>query len=98
MDRKDLEKSWRKTKRLLEAAREQLPKDVAASEEGWSIQQYEEWVAHNELELAFDELEGLGNENNCGRGFWLQLHAAAENMGLLDKATRCQEREEKASA
>jgi hypothetical protein len=98
MDRKDLEKSWRKTTRHLKAAREQLPKEVAGAEEGWSIQQYEEWLAHNELELAFDELEGLGDEHNCGRGFWLEMHAAAENMGLLDKATRCQERADKASA
>jgi hypothetical protein len=98
MDRKDLEKSWRQTKSHVEAAREQHPEDVADSEVGWSIQKYEEWLAHNELGLAFDELEGLGNGNNFGRGFWLELHGAAENMGLLDKATRCQEKAENASA
>lgn len=76
----------------------QLPKEIADSEERSSLQRYEEWLDQNELELAFDELDGLGCQNNCGHGFWVELQAAAENMGLVEKATECQEKAKKASA
>src|SRR5262245_18731777 len=98
MNQEDLRKSWRTTQRHLEEARKQLPAQLAESGEGWSLLQYAEWLAHNELELAFDELEGLGSENNCRREFWVEMHAAAANMGLLDKAALCLQPVEEASA
>jgi hypothetical protein len=94
MNRDDLKRSWRKTTKHLEAAKRQLPKNVADSQEGWSLQQYEDYLSHNELELAFDELDGLGSENQVGAGFWKELQAAAEIMELREKAARCKRRAE----
>lgn len=41
---------------------------------------------HNELELALDLLEEIGEENLCPRGFWLSLKLAANDMGLDNRA------------
>lgn len=50
---------------------------------------YEDWLSHNELELAFDELEGIGDEIDFSHAFWSEMLAAAENMSLLKHAERC---------
>jgi hypothetical protein len=89
MDRDDLEHSWRVTRQHLEAARGDLPLQLPLLDEGWSIRRYEEWLSHNELELALDELEGIGHWIGCGAGFWTKLLAAAESMTLTDHAARC---------
>ena len=43
-------------------------------------------MAHNELELALAELEGLGEVNSCPPRFWRELLSAAQNMGLQKHA------------
>ncbi len=53
---------------------------------------YEEWLSHNELELAFDELEGIGQEIDCEQRFWFELLAAALEMSLPKHAERCRQR------
>jgi len=50
--------------------------------DGWSIETYQEWIDHNELELALDGLEGLGEINPVPREFWAHLCDAAREMGL----------------
>jgi hypothetical protein len=75
----ELQRSWQITRQHLDAARSQLPKE------------YEDWLAHNELELAFDELEGIGLEVTCNHAFWSELLAAAENMSLPEHAERCRQ-------
>ena len=42
-------------------------------------------LAHNELELAFDELEALGDANQVTGAYWEELTSAAALMG-----PRCQ--------
>ena len=90
---KTLEESWRSTTRHLESARVHLPLDLPAHVEFESLVRYEEWLSHNELELAFDELEGIGVEVDCRQStFWSELLAAAEEMSLPKHAERCRQR------
>ena len=57
--------------------------------EGWSVELYQEWLDHNELELALYVPEGLGEMNAVPRQFWAHLRDAAREMRLgLDVAWR----------
>ena len=91
MNRKELERSWKITRSHLATARSFIPEAISTSDEGYSLARYDDWLSHNELELAFDELEGLGGENELGHQFWDALIAAAENMGLDNHANRCRD-------
>ena len=91
MNREELERSWEITCSYLADARSFIPNDASPTDEGYSLSKYKDWLSHNELELAFDELEGLGHENAFGHKFWEALIAAADNMGLEDHAKRCRE-------
>lgn len=86
MNRQELERSWAITRAHLSAAARLLPKDPVSGEGGCSLSQYREWLDHNELELALDELACVGEENAVPREFWLQLIEAAQNMNLPDRA------------
>jgi hypothetical protein len=86
MDRAELERSWATTAKHLNAARNQLPKVLAAGAEGATVSGFEECLRDNELELALDELEDLGLTNAPPPEFWRQLVLAAENMGLSERA------------
>ena len=88
MDRGELEQSWAITRRHLDNALRllsglRLPSD---------LEQYNEWLDHNELELAFWELEVLGEVKGAPDRFWQELIAAAENMGETEHAERCRNR------
>jgi hypothetical protein len=90
---KNLEQSWRITEQHLEAARQHLLLYLPADVKPESLLNYEEWLSHNELELAFDELEHIGLEVQCKQsGFWSELQAAAEEMTLREHTERCKER------
>ena len=88
----DLQHSWKITQGHLEAAYTQLlapiKEDVAVA----TVENFQEWLTHNELELALDELEGLGQLNNATAVFWRELLAAAQNMSLQDHVARYQSR------
>jgi hypothetical protein len=86
MQRSDLEHSWSITRRHLSTALGYLPPNPAGGDDGWSLSRYQEWLQHNELELALDELAGLGEANMAPEAFWKELIAAADNMGLKDMA------------
>ena len=86
MQRSDLERSWLITRGHLSSALAYLPPEPVGGDEGWSLPRYQEWLAHNELELALDELAGLGEANMAPKEFWHALAAAANNMGLKDRA------------
>ncbi len=57
-------------------------------EEGGSVKRYWEWLNHNELELALDELEMLAEVNAVQHAFWESLLSAADEMKLTDRAER----------
>lgn len=85
MDRTALERSWRITREHLEAARNQLPANLASGAEGATVADYEHYLEHNELELALDELADIGYTNAPPPEFWRSLIRAAENMSLNDR-------------
>jgi hypothetical protein len=80
----ELLKSWKITEALLERARNALPahheQDRAAL-----LAQYQEFLQHNEFELALDRLAELGHLVSARGGFWRDLERAAENMDLVDR-------------
>ncbi|MDX1486921.1 MAG: hypothetical protein R3268_01875 [Acidiferrobacterales bacterium] len=90
--RKELEASWSRTRANLEKAFAQLPSFPRDGEEGGSVQRYREWLDHNELELALDELELLGEANDAGKLFWESMLRTATGMNLNAHAARYREK------
>jgi hypothetical protein len=88
MDRRELERSWAMTRRHLDSAFRLLAGRPSPTE----LEQYNEYLDHNELELAFTELEALGDVNRAPDSFWDELIAAAENMGVNEHTERCRKR------
>jgi len=86
LQRNELEASWSRTREHLKNAFAQLPALPVSGEESGSIQQYREWLDHNELELALDEQEMLGEANGVAQAFWEYLLQAATEMDLNDHA------------
>jgi hypothetical protein len=92
MTNEELRKSWAITLRHLASSRfylqEHLPGKEA--EECWT--QAQEFLHHNELGLAFDELQALGELCSAPTEFWSELLLAAENMGSAEKVTLLRQR------
>jgi hypothetical protein len=57
-----------------------------------SVARLDEWLDHNELELALDELESLGVDNAAPPAYWQVLMSAAVRMGLADHTVRLKQR------
>ncbi len=85
----DLQGSWDITRRHLEGARQLLPPSSSEGSEGGSLTAFEDFLSHNELGLAFDELEMIGMDKPCPPEFWRGMLAAAESMHLPEQAERC---------
>jgi hypothetical protein len=83
MDKEELFKSWGKTQSHLDAAFDLLSGRYPASDE--RIAQFREWLDHNELEMALDELAGIGEAYAASQSFWVELRKAAINMELTDR-------------
>lgn len=78
----ELIRSWARTEALLCEARTALPADVAAVF-GSQLEQFTEFLAHNELGLAFDTMLYIVEEAQCAAPPLIQsLLMAADNMGL----------------
>jgi hypothetical protein len=88
-DQVELRDSWQRTRRHLNAAREQLAALRAADDE--TVQ---EWLDHNELGLAFDTLVHLALDAaedldvDLPVDFWEALDRAAHEMNLYADALR----------
>ena len=80
---------WKVTEALLERARQALPEpsDQQRPEYVAILGEYQEYLEHNELGLAFDALEALGHVVPSHKGFWKDLVRAAESMGRTVKLT-----------
>jgi len=76
-------KSWKITEMFLGRARQALPEpsDQQRPEYVAILAEYQEYMEHNELGLAFDALEALGHLVPSRKVFWTDLVRAAENMG-----------------
>ncbi len=81
----DLPQLWALTGGDLMRARSTLPGSAANHE---AIQQYEEFLGHNELELACDMLEEYARDQPVSREVWLALRDAAARMELEERADR----------
>ena len=88
VDKKLLE-NWRITTSYLEEAIGHLPHDAVVECEDGSLARCRDWLQHNELGLAFEELDALGRENQVPREYWMALLAAAENMGSTRSIEEC---------
>jgi hypothetical protein len=88
----DMQESSKRTEAHLEAALAQLPAALVHGDEGGSIEQCRDWIKHNELALALDELEMLGEANPTPEAFWRSLLAAAQEMNLERHCARYRKR------
>jgi hypothetical protein len=94
MDRKELEQSWATTRRHLGAAMRLLPTESPTDDIAQSRARYQDWLDHNELELALDELifiaeEVLARGERPSSNVWSELSGAALSMALEEKAALC---------
>jgi hypothetical protein len=87
----ELRELWALIEADLSRARSTLP-DIAANHN--TIRQYQEFIEHNELQLACDMLETYAGDHPVSREFWQALRDAAIKMKLPD----CAERYERCAA
>jgi hypothetical protein len=75
----DLHELWGLIRADLARAQRTLPKDSASHK---AIRDYQDFLEHNELELACDMLEVYAEDHEVSREFWLALRDAAAKMQL----------------
>jgi len=83
----ELWKRWKVTEAHLRSAQRALPEppsEVAAEFERL-LSEFSSFLDHNELELALDMLQELGELVACRGGFWRDLERAAESMSLSNR-------------
>jgi hypothetical protein len=76
--RKLLQKKWRAAKTVMARAYRALPHPTFADREQFdgSISRFHEYINHNELGLAFEELCAAAELVNCRGGVWRDLERA----------------------
>ena len=78
----DLRQHWAAVEQRLRAARDAL---IASTTD---LAQFEEYLQHNELELALDELEALAERELASPAFWSEMQHAADAIELHGHAAR----------
>lgn len=77
---------WKRASKHLRSAAALLPRPTlemsSCGERLGSFVQYAEYIEHNELELALDELASLAHVNQVPVEFWVRLRDAAEILEL----------------
>jgi hypothetical protein len=76
------EASWEQVKNALEAAAALL----VSGDLSEGLADFGDYLARNELELAFDELVAVGDDLELDIEFWLLLDSAAREMRLYSAA------------
>ncbi len=84
-----LHELWASVEADLRRARQMLPESAKFHN---AVRQYQEFIDHNELELACDMLELYAEEHSVNREFWVALRDAATKMQLLDHTGRYEQR------
>jgi len=88
----ELLSSWRRTEGFLRDARSHFSEDaegICADD----LRAFEEYLEHNEFELALDMLDDAFDKSEMGSWRVLELMAlAAASMGLIDRQRRCDRR------
>ena len=87
-------KRWRSTEAVMERARLALPQpaDLAKVEFDQAISEYQDYLSHNELGLAFDALRDAAELVPSRGAVWKDLIRAAEFMELVEKIPDLKER------
>lgn len=81
MTDRPLASSWTTTRDHLTAAMSSLTETAEIDPSG-----VQEWLDHNELGLAFDDLVDLGHDRELPLAFWQYLDKAAREMNLYSAA------------
>lgn len=90
--------TWKEVSELLREARNVLPVEtnaIAAVPVGLlagTLQEFEEFLEHNELELAWDALAAIAEPIDAPPAFWRRLACAAGLMRLLHKEEQAAQR------
>jgi len=87
----DLPRLWTLIRGDLAKARNSLPGDAVSHE---ALVEYQDFLDHNELELACDMLERYAEDQNVTPVFWLALRDAAARMEQPERERRHQRRAE----
>jgi len=61
---------WAQVREQLSVAARSLPSPLRTGEDGGTLEAFRGWLDHNELELALDELEMIGDANNVPDEYW----------------------------
>lgn len=85
---KELQESWKITRRHLAASRFYLQENFFFEEAIQYEKEFNEYLHANELGLALETAEMLGIISNAPSGFWVELQLAALNMGRGEDAKR----------
>jgi hypothetical protein len=88
VDRAPLAESWATTLRHLAACRFYLPECFATEEAKAAELELALYLHHNELGLALELAESLGDALDPPQQFWRELQLAAKSMGMHEVATR----------
>lgn len=89
----ELSVDWEETSKLLREARKALG-PTASAQSGTAapvgvltgtLEEFEEFLSHNELELAWDALAAVAERTGAPPAFWRKLACAAARMRLLAK-------------
>lgn len=91
MEKEQLIKHWKIVKVQLDQAAQFLQEPEQVTSEVKQLLVYREFLEHNELELALDELAEVAMNFGCKPGFWRRLKKPAIQMGLLEKAKEYEE-------
>ncbi|MEM8947147.1 MAG: hypothetical protein AAGD11_18380 [Planctomycetota bacterium] len=80
-------KTWKVSEILLRRARSALPEPPALEKDNFKQfdESFEEYLDHNEHEMALDMLEEMGGLCETRGGYWRDLERTAMNMGLDDR-------------
>jgi hypothetical protein len=76
---------WKQIDADLRRARGTLPREAANDS---AVLEYEDFLDHNELELACGMLEDYAERHPVSREFWLALRDASVKMQLQGRAAR----------
>jgi hypothetical protein len=98
MNALELQKRWKMIEAQLDAACKIMPTPPPEVSERYAtlLGEYQEFIAHNELECALDMLQEIGELVPCRGGFWRNLERAAKTMELLGRVPYLHRRFEEA--
>ena len=86
MNNSNLAKKWKSAEIMLSQAAEFLLEPTRFTLAARELEDYEQYIAANELGLAMEELEHIALEFGAKSGFWRRLKKAAIQMELADKS------------